>query len=188
MYVSSPISTNTCARRCLPFNTGSPFTTGNFNTGSPFKSENVLNVSGNVPPFNTGNVLSIQVPLSIRGTFPFQCGERRPPGANRFSESLMFMMASPARVWRLGCGVRQLACLSLRVRGLPPKVPVSLSPTVPVSHNLPVSLFGLAICPPRSPRSQYRGTSLIGNRPPLGPYKSICLGPYGVTSGGGGFV
>jgi len=183
------------------FQYGFPFHYGELQYGFPFQiGERIERIGERTPfqygertfntgsPFNTGNVLSIQVPLSIRGTFPFQCGERRPPGANRFSESLMFMMASPARVWRLGCGVRQLACLSLRVRGLPPKVPVSLSPTVPVSHNLPVSLFGLAICPPRSPRSQYRGTSLIGNRPPLGPYKSICLGPYGVTSGGGGFV
>ena len=28
-----------------------------------------------------------------------------------------------------------------------------------------------------------RGTSLIRNRPPLGPYSSICTGPYGVPRG-----
>jgi len=33
----------------------------------------------------------------------------------------------------------------------------------------------------------YRGTSLIKKRPPLGPYSSICLGPYGVPSGGGSY-
>ena len=31
----------------------------------------------------------------------------------------------------------------------------------------------------------YRGTSLMRNRPPLGPYSSICLGPYGGPMGGG---
>jgi len=30
----------------------------------------------------------------------------------------------------------------------------------------------------------YRGTSLIRNRPLLGPYSSICLGPYGGHRGG----
>jgi len=35
---------------------------------------------------------------------------------------------------------------------------------------------------------RYRGTSLIRNSPPPGPYSSICLGPYGVPSGGGGFL
>ena len=34
----------------------------------------------------------------------------------------------------------------------------------------------------------YRGTSLITNRRPLGPYSSICLGPYGGPRGGGGFL
>ena len=37
-------------------------------------------------------------------------------------------------------------------------------------------------------RRDYRGTSLIRNRPPLGPYSSICLGPYGGPRGGGGFL
>ena len=30
----------------------------------------------------------------------------------------------------------------------------------------------------------YRGTSLLGNRLPLGPYSSTCLGPYGDPRGG----
>ena len=34
----------------------------------------------------------------------------------------------------------------------------------------------------------YRGTSLIRNRPPLGTYSSICLGPHGAPSGGGLFL
>ena len=34
----------------------------------------------------------------------------------------------------------------------------------------------------------YRGTSLIRNTPLLGPYSSICLGPYGGPRGGGGFL
>ena len=31
----------------------------------------------------------------------------------------------------------------------------------------------------------YRGTSLISNRLPLGPYSRPCLGPYGVSRGVG---
>ena len=34
----------------------------------------------------------------------------------------------------------------------------------------------------------HRGTSLIRNRLPLGPYSSIYLGLYGFPSGGGGFL
>ena len=35
--------------------------------------------------------------------------------------------------------------------------------------------------------SEYRGASLI-ILPPLGPYSSICLGPYGVPRGGCHFL
>jgi len=53
-----------------------------------------------------------------------------------------------------------------------------------------------AACPPPPPRPfppaesspDYRGTSLIRNSAPLGPYSSICLGLYGVPSGGGCFL
>jgi len=43
--------------------------------------------------------------------------------------------------------------------------------------------------PPATPlHNRCRGTSLIRNRPPLGLYSSICLGPYGIPRGGGGFL
>ena len=35
---------------------------------------------------------------------------------------------------------------------------------------------------------RYKGTSLIRNRLPLGPYSSICLGSYGGPGGGGRFL
>ena len=34
----------------------------------------------------------------------------------------------------------------------------------------------------------YRDTSLIRNSALLGPYSSVCLGPYGVPGGEGGFL
>ena len=40
-----------------------------------------------------------------------------------------------------------------------------------------------------NPSLRYSGSSRIRNRPSLlGPYISICLGPYYVPSGGGGFL
>ena len=36
--------------------------------------------------------------------------------------------------------------------------------------------------------ADYRGTLLIRNRPHLGPYNSICLGPYGGPRGGSVFL
>ena len=40
----------------------------------------------------------------------------------------------------------------------------------------------------RSAASWYRGTSLMRPPPPVGPYSSICLGPYGGPWGGGLFL
>jgi len=68
--------------------------------------------------------------------------------------------------------------------------------------EVPLYTFG---CPPRDASVQerkvyygskrvqerkvyYRGTSLIRNRPLLGPYSSTCLGPYGAPRGGGVFL
>ena len=42
--------------------------------------------------------------------------------------------------------------------------------------------------PDNSGARMYMDTSLIRKRPPLGPYSSICLAPYGVPSGGRGFL
>ena len=86
----------------------------------------------------------------------------------------------PCRAWWRCSRARWRVCAKGPVHPTPKRLPVG---QYECENTRNVGCFGCGI----AYRRPYRGTSLIRNSAPLGPYSRIGLGPYGALKGGGCF-